>query len=109
MNASARQFLTGTVPNMDLNPGLWAQYLADGVRGFSDGSGNITAEFVSHAHARLLSVVAWTVDDVPSWVALSQMGVDGIITNVVDKLVSWLTPLKAAINATIAAAGDFEV
>ena len=109
MNASARQFLTGTVPNMDLNPGLWAQYLADGVRGFSDGSGNITAEFVSHAHARLLSVVAWTVDDVPTWVALSQMGVDGIITNVVDKLVSWLTPLKAAINATIAAAGDFEV
>ena len=105
MNASARQFLTSTVPNMDLNPALWAQYITDGVRGFSDGSGNITSEFVSHSHARLLSVVAWTVDDVPSWVHLAQMGVDGIITNVVDKLVAWLSPLKVAINATIAAAG----
>jgi glycerophosphoryl diester phosphodiesterase len=105
MNASARQFLTGTVPNMDLSPALWGQYVADGVRGFSDGSGNITAEFVSHSHARLLSVVAWTVDDVPTWAKLAQMGVDGIITNVVDKLVAWLTPLKVAINATISAAG----
>ena len=109
MNASARQFLTGTVPNMDLNPALWGQYITDGVRGFSDGSGNITAEFVSHSHARLLSVVAWTVDDVPTWVQLAQMGVDGIITNVVDKLVAWLTPLKVAINATIAAAGNVSV
>ena len=105
MNASARQFLTATVPNMDLDPSLWAQYAADGVRGFSDGADNITSTFVSHAHARLFSVVAWTVDDVPTWVRLSQAGVDGIITNVVDKLVAWLTPLKIAINATIAAAG----
>lgn len=105
MNESSRQFLTSTVPNTDLNPALWAQWAADGVRGFSDGSANITAEFVSHAHARLYSVVAWTVDDVPTWARLSQIGVDGIITNVVDKLVAWQAPLKAAINATIAAAG----
>lgn len=105
MNASARQFLTGAVPNTDLNPALWGEWMTDGVRGFSDGSGNISAEFVSHSHARLLSVVAWTVDDVPTWVRLSQIGVDGIITNVVDRLVAWLTPLKTAINATIAAAG----
>ena len=105
MNASSRQFLTSTVPNMDLHPELWEQYATDGVRGFSDGSGNITAEFVSHSHARLFSVVAWTVDDTPTWVRLSQAGVDGIITNVVDKLVAWLSPLKIAINATIAAAG----
>ena len=108
MNASARQFLTGAVPNTDLAPGLWAQYLADGLHGFSDGSGNITAEFVSHAHARLLSVVAWTVDDAPTWARLAQAGVDGIITNVVDKLAAWLTPLKATINAAIAAAGQAE-
>jgi len=108
MNASARQFLTGTVPNTDLAPELWAQWAALGVRGFSDGSGNITAEFVSHSHARLYSVVAWTVDDAPTWARLAQMGVDGIITNVVDKLVAWLTPLKAAINATIAAAGGVD-
>ena len=105
MNESARQFLTSTVPSTDLDPTLWAQWAALGVRGFSDGSANITAEFVSHSHARLLSVVAWTVDDVPTWARLAQMGVDGVITNVVDKLVAWLTPLKAAINATIAAAG----
>ena len=105
MNASARQFLTGTVPSAEVNPALWGQWAALGVRGFSDGSGNITAEFVSHSHARLLSVVAWTVDDAPTWARLSQFGVDGIITNVVDKLVAWLTPLAAAINATIAAAG----
>ena len=108
MNASARQFLTVSVPNLDLAPSLWGQYLADGVRGFSVGSGNISAPFVSHAHARLLSVVAWTVDDVPTWVRLAQMGVDGIITNTVDKLVAWLSPLKVAINATIAAAAGSE-
>ena len=105
MNASARQFLTGTVPNTDLDESLWAQWAALGVRGFSDGSANISAEFVSHSHARLFGVVAWTVDDAPTWASLAQMGVDGIITNVVDRLVAWLTPLKAAINATIAAAG----
>jgi glycerophosphoryl diester phosphodiesterase len=108
MNASARQFLTSEVPNMDLAPGLWAQYFADGLHGFSDGSGNITAEFVSHAHARLLSVVAWTVDDAPTWARLAQQGADGIITNVVDKLVAWLSPLKLTINAAIAAAGQAE-
>ena len=105
MNESSRQFLTSTVPNTDLDPGLWAYYAAAGVRGFSDGAANVTAEFVSHAHARLFSVVAWTVDDAPTWARLAQAGADGVITNVVDKLVAWLTPLKAAINATIAAAG----
>lgn len=105
MNESSRQYLTSTVPDLDLHPELWQSYAADGVRGFSDGADNITSTFVSHAHARLFSVVAWTSDDVPTWVRLSQAGVDGIITNVVDKLVAWLTPLKVAINATIAAAG----
>ena len=42
MNASARQYLTSAVP--DMQPPLWEQYAALGVRGFSDGSGNITAE-----------------------------------------------------------------
>ena len=77
-----------------------------GVRGFSDGAANITAEFVSHAHARLLSVVAWTVDDIPTWARLAQLGVDGVITDTVDKFVAWLKPLRAAIDAVIAAAGN---
>ena len=106
MNASARQVLTGALPNLDLQPGLWEQYAQQGVRGFSVGSANITQEFVSHAHARLFSVVAWTVDDEPTWALLAQAGVDGIITNAVDKLVAWLAPLTAAINATIGAAGN---
>jgi len=105
MNASARQFLTGSVPDLDTNPALWGQYMELGIRGFSDGASNITAEFVSHAHARLLSVVAWTVDDVPTWVHLTQLGVDGIITDVVDKFVNWSRPLKATLDAAIAAAG----
>ena len=109
MNASARQFLTGSVPDLDLYPALWGQYMELGVRGFSDGASNITAEFVSHAHARLLSVVAWTVDDVPTWARLAQLGVDGIITDVVDKLLGWMKPLKATINAAIAAAGNASV
>ena len=104
MNASARQFLTSVVPDTDIAPALWERWAADGVRGFSDGYNNITAEFVAHAHARLFSVVAWTVDDAPSWARLAQIGVDGIITDSVDKLVAWLAPLKLAINATIAAA-----
>jgi glycerophosphoryl diester phosphodiesterase len=79
MNASARQFLTGSVPNMDLAPMMWQYYFESGLHGFSDGSGNITAEFVSHAHSKLLSVVAWTVDDAPTWARLAQFGVDGIM------------------------------
>jgi glycerophosphoryl diester phosphodiesterase len=108
MNASARQFLTSTVPDLDLHPELWESYAADGVRGFSDGAANVTAEFVAHAHARLFSVVAWTVNDAPTWARLAQAGADGIITDTVDKLVAWLAPLKAAINATIGAAGAWE-
>lgn len=108
MNASARQVLTSALPNMDLQPAgrQWEEYAQQGVRGFSVGSANITQEFVSHAHARLFSVVAWTVDDAPTWALLAQAGVDGIITNAVDKLVAWLAPLKVAINATIGAAGQ---
>jgi glycerophosphoryl diester phosphodiesterase len=106
MNASARQFLTGSVPDMEDDPALYTFYREQGIHGFSDGASNISAQFVSHAHARLLSVVAWTVDDVPTWARLAGLGVDGIITDVVDKLVAWLTPLQAAINATIAAAGE---
>lgn len=105
MNTSSRQYLTGTVPDMDLHPELWEQYAQLGIRGFSDGFANITQSFVSHAHARLFSVVAWTVDDAPTWALLSQAGVDGIITNAVDQLVAWLKPLKVAINSTIGAAG----
>ena len=56
-----------------------------------------------------MSMVAWTVDDAPTWARLAQAGVDVIITNVVDKLVAWLGPLKAAINATIAAAGAGDI
>ena len=65
----------------------------------------MSAEFVSHAHARSFAVVAWIADDAPTWAQLSRAGVDGIYTNVVDKLVAWLTPLKAAIDAVIAVAG----
>lgn len=109
MPSSPRQFLTSTVPNMDNDPALWSQYLNEGVRGFSISVPNITREFVSHAHARLLSVVAWTVDDIPTWTWLSQIGVDGIITNRADLLVNWTSPIAIAINQTIAAAGAIAI
>jgi glycerophosphoryl diester phosphodiesterase len=50
----------------------------------------VTAEYVAAVHAlrgprgRRLEVFVWTVDDVPTAVALAELGVDGIISNVPD-------------------------
>jgi hypothetical protein len=42
---------------------------------------NVTAEFVQAAHARLMPVNVWTVDDPADVNAFVDMGVDGILTN----------------------------
>lgn len=51
----------------------------------------VTPELVADLHARGMAVNVWTVDDPDRMLALVQMGVDGICTNVPDALVRVLT------------------
>jgi glycerophosphoryl diester phosphodiesterase len=51
----------------------------------------VTPELVTDLHARGMAVNVWTVDDPDRMVALAEMGVDGICTNVPDVLVRALT------------------
>jgi len=60
---------------------LWSDLLARGVRGFSMAAQNVTPAFVQAAHARLMPVNVWTVDDADDVNAFIDMGVDGILTN----------------------------
>lgn len=103
---SSRQYLTSSVPDMTLNPQLWGNYMNAGVRGFSIFYTNITASFVSMAHSRLLSVVAWTVNDIESSLSLTTMGVDGIITDVADVLVQLFDPLQSTVDELIVTDGQ---
>ena len=98
---SSRQYLTTYVPDMNLHPELWSTYMNAGVRGFSIYYTNISAQFVSMAHSRLLSVVAWTVDDIDTSLALATMGVDGIITDIADVLVQLFDPLLPVVDNII--------
>lgn len=82
-----RQWLGANTPGNALaNASLWSDWIGNyGVRGFSLEYGpsfnsSINKQFVSEAHARLLSVVAWIVNDEPSWRQLIAWGADGIIT-----------------------------
>jgi glycerophosphoryl diester phosphodiesterase len=47
-------------------------------------------ELVSDAHRRGMEVIAWTVDDVQKAVGFAGMGVDGIITNDPERMISAL-------------------
>ena len=51
----------------------------------------VTPELVADLHARGMAVNVWTVDDPDRMLALAEMGVDGICTNVPDVLVRVLT------------------
>jgi glycerophosphoryl diester phosphodiesterase len=46
----------------------------------------VTAEMVAHAHANGITVIPWTIDDVPTMAKLIDDGVDGIITDYPDRL-----------------------
>lgn len=46
----------------------------------------VTKDMVKAAHARGLTVIPWTTDDIPTVKALMDMGIDGIITNYPNKL-----------------------
>jgi glycerophosphoryl diester phosphodiesterase len=46
--------------------------------------GTVTAALVARAHELGLAVNVWTVDDPDEIVALAQLGVDGVVTNVPD-------------------------
>jgi len=47
---------------------------------------NLTPALVTEAHARKLTVLAWTVDEPPDMQRLIDMGVDGIITDYPNRL-----------------------
>ena len=100
-----RQMLTTTTWGDPLtNSSLWPFWMGTyGLRGFSLSSTPPTynASLVAEAHARLLSVVAWTVNDEPTWRQLAGWGVDGIITDVADVLVKFFANLTAAVASAI--------
>jgi glycerophosphoryl diester phosphodiesterase len=56
----------------------------------------VDADLVDAAHARGLSVRPWTVDDPAEADRLRALGVDGIITNTPDRVVSRTTALPLA-------------
>lgn len=89
LNASARQFLNDSASDLiTANASAWSAYTGMGVRGFSLGFRSLTPAFVAAAHARLMPVFAWTVDDSDDVNAVIDVGVDGIITNDVANAVS---------------------
>lgn len=50
----------------------------------------ISPEFVKYAHARGVTVFAWTVDDVATMQRMIDAGVDGILTNYPERLKAFL-------------------
>ena len=46
-------------------------------------------EIVEDLHAAGIVVLAWTVDHPRDWAFLTEVGVDGIITNVPGDLLAW--------------------
>ncbi|MFF5219373.1 glycerophosphodiester phosphodiesterase family protein [Micromonospora sp. NPDC000442] len=51
----------------------------------------VTRELVTHAHRNGITVIPWTVNDVPTMAKLIDDGVDGIITDYPDRLRTLLT------------------
>lgn len=117
MNVSARQLLNETAwgatgeAGSALNPGspngltpaqslpVWESLRELGISGFSLELSSLTPIFVQQAHARLMPVFVWTVDDEADINAAVNMGVDGILTNTIPTLLSVLQPrATAAIN-----------
>lgn len=103
---SPRQMLNGTMPGDPLaDPSLWQQWMGPpyGLRGFSltYTGWPMNASFVSQAHARLLSVVAWTCDNTTQARQLAAVGVDGIITDVADQFVALFNNITAAVTEAI--------
>eukprot|EP01116_Phalansterium_solitarium_P012322 TRINITY_DN28504_c0_g1_i1.p1 TRINITY_DN28504_c0_g1~~TRINITY_DN28504_c0_g1_i1.p1 ORF type:complete len:327 (-),score=62.62 TRINITY_DN28504_c0_g1_i1:379-1359(-) len=76
---SSRQVLTNTVPVNTTS--YFAQALQQGAAGWSALYSQLTPDFVRDAHRRLLSVVAWTVQNLTVVDELMLLGIDGIISN----------------------------
>lgn len=98
-----RQMLTtATWGDPIANETLWQTWMSEyNLRGFSIDYPNITQQFVAEAHARLLSVVAWTDDNITSAQELATWGIDGIITDDADTFVQAFQGLQAAVYAAI--------
>jgi len=85
------QSLTRVVP-ADPTDQFFEDSYAMNIRGFSVAFGSLTQNFIRKAHARLFSVVAWTVQDTTTVQQLSSIGIDGIITNDVVAVMDALVP-----------------
>src|SRR5690606_30322007 len=80
-------FLTGDIP---ANPVQWAKE-----RGYvainPTGAGALkNPERVQELDAAGLGVFTWTIDNASDWAKLTQLGVEGIITNKPDQLIGWI-------------------
>jgi len=63
------------------DPDFWQAVVMSGVNGFSIQLTNITSAFVQSAHARLLSVAVWTVNDPVLMADALSYDVDAILTD----------------------------
>jgi glycerophosphoryl diester phosphodiesterase len=54
------------------------------------GSPLVTREFVEHAHAHEVAVHVWTINDLDEIEALTDLGVDGIVTDYPGRMRGWL-------------------
>jgi len=91
-----RQYLTSGV-NYQMD-GFWQAVLAAGANGFSIQYTNITKDFVTESHAKLLSVVVWTVNSAADMQNAISFGVDGIITDYPLLLVSEIQKFNAVLK-----------
>ena len=89
----APQLRTGYLISEDpMVDGMLDRIAAAGHDAVNPWNGRVTAEMVTAAHDRGLSVNVWTVDDPERMRELEAFGVDGIITNLPDLCRSVLSP-----------------
>ena len=64
---------------------------------YSSGMHVLTKRFLRTAHSRNLKVHVWTVNEVEDMKRLLNLGVDGIITDYPDRLISVLTDMRSKV------------
>ena len=67
-----------------------ASLVAAGAEDLWQEASFIDEDLVERAHSINARVIAWTADDPDQWETLSQLGIDGICTNRIAELATWM-------------------